>query len=90
MNQPPFTNHCLVAIFSVVDSCFPFSVIYICKHDTGGALGLIVTKTTAIYIDGLSLMPGFNAKAVGSSRQKIFFSAGFRDRTRICSLSILL
>ena len=44
MNQPPFTNHYLFATLSVVDSCFPFCVIYICKRDTGRALGLIVNK----------------------------------------------
>jgi hypothetical protein len=52
MNQRPL-SHFLVARSGVVDSCFSFSIIYVCQYDARGALWLIVNKTAILDVGRL-------------------------------------
>jgi putative transcriptional regulator len=43
-DQESLTNHLLIAMPSLEDERFHESVIYVCGHDTQGAMGLIINK----------------------------------------------
>lgn len=46
-------NHMLVALPALRDPCFQSSVVYIIEHDSEGAIGFIINKTTNIFLDEL-------------------------------------
>ena len=73
MNQFDFTNHFLIAMPSMVDSCLSSSIVYICHHDGHGALGLIVNKPLDIDINDLFLTLGINTKKNRYRGQNVFF-----------------
>ena len=73
MDQLDFTNHFLIAMPSMVDSCFSSSIVYICHHDGHGALGLIVNKPLDIDINDLFLTLGINTKNNRYRGQNVFF-----------------
>ena len=73
MDQLDFTNHFLIAMPSMVDSCFSSSIVYICQHDGHGALGLIVNKPIDMDIDDLFLTLGINTKKHRYRGHDVFF-----------------
>ena len=58
------TDHFLIAMPSMEDSCFARAVVYIAEHNTNGALGVIVNRPTEMTLSGLfqrielPLLPG--------------------------------
>lgn len=46
-------NHFLIAMPSMLDPIFGGAVIYICEHNAGGALGVIINKPTDMSMDDL-------------------------------------
>ena len=46
-------NHFLIAMPSMLDPVFGGSVVYLCEHNPGGALGLIINKPTDMTMQGL-------------------------------------
>ena len=46
-------NHFLIAMPSTRDSIFGGAVIYLCEHNAGGALGVIINKPTDMSMDDL-------------------------------------
>jgi putative transcriptional regulator len=46
-------NHFLIAMPSMLDPVFGGTVIYLCEHNAGGALGVIINKPTDMTIDVL-------------------------------------
>src|SRR2546425_1954710 len=46
-------NHFLIAMPSMLDPIFGGAVIYICEHNAGGALGVIINKPTDMTMDDL-------------------------------------
>lgn len=44
------TNHFLVAMPSLTDSVFERSVVLICQHNEDGALGIVVNRTTELFL----------------------------------------
>jgi putative transcriptional regulator len=73
MDQLDFTNHFLIAMPSMVDSCFSSSIVYICQHNGHGALGLIVNKPIDMDIDDLFLTLGINTKKNRCRGHDVFF-----------------
>ncbi len=47
------SNHFLIAMPSMLDPVFGGSVVYLCEHNAGGALGVIINKPTDMSIDVL-------------------------------------
>jgi len=47
------SNHFLIAMPSMLDPVFGGSVVYLCEHNAGGALGVIINKPTDMSIDML-------------------------------------
>ncbi|SUA23980.1 Uncharacterized ACR, COG1678 [Neisseria gonorrhoeae] len=45
------SNHFLVAMPDMEDAFFSQSVVYICKHDEDGALGIAINKPSPITMD---------------------------------------
>jgi len=45
------SNHFLIAMPSMLDPVFGGSVVYLCEHNAGGALGVIINKPTDMSID---------------------------------------
>ena len=54
-DNPPFNlaNHFLIAMPCMSDSVFNRSVVYLCEHHAGGALGVIINKPTDVSVDAL-------------------------------------
>ncbi|GAB1050218.1 MAG: YqgE/AlgH family protein [Shewanella algae] len=48
-------NHFLIAMPSLDDTFFERSLIYVCEHDSKGAMGLIVNRPIGIEVDELLL-----------------------------------
>ena len=46
-------NHFLIAMPSMLDPIFGGAVIYVCEHNAGGALGVIINKPTDMSMDDL-------------------------------------
>ncbi len=46
-------HHFLIAMPALSDSFFHHAVVYICEHDTQGAMGLIVNKPTQVMLPEL-------------------------------------
>ena len=46
-------NHFLIAMPSMLDPVFGGTVIYLCEHNAGGALGVIINKPTDMTMDVL-------------------------------------
>lgn len=46
-------NHFLIAMPSMLDPVFGGTVIYLCEHNTNGALGVIINKPTDMTLDVL-------------------------------------
>ncbi|WP_438943613.1 YqgE/AlgH family protein [Noviherbaspirillum malthae] len=51
--QFTLADHFLIAMPSMLDPVFGGTVVYICEHNTDGALGVIVNKTTDMTMDVL-------------------------------------
>ncbi|WP_225639544.1 YqgE/AlgH family protein [Candidatus Profftia sp. (ex Adelges kitamiensis)] len=56
-------HHFLIAMPSMHDHLFKRTVIYICKHNSEGAMGLVINKpieqlTLAIFLQKLNIIPG--------------------------------
>lgn len=47
------THHFLIAMPGLQDETFAKSVVYMCEHSTGGALGLVINKPSDIDVKGL-------------------------------------
>jgi putative transcriptional regulator len=47
------SNHFLIAMPSMLDPIFGGSVVYLCEHNAGGALGVIINKPTDMTIEVL-------------------------------------
>ncbi len=47
------SNHFLIAMPSMLDPIFGGSVVFLCEHNAGGALGVIINKPTDMTIDVL-------------------------------------
>ena len=47
------SNHFLIAMPSMLDPIFGGSVVYLCEHNAGGALGVIINKPTDMTLDVL-------------------------------------
>lgn len=47
------THHFLIAMPGLQDETFAKSVVYMCEHSTGGALGLVINKPSDINVKGL-------------------------------------
>jgi putative transcriptional regulator len=47
------SNHFLIAMPSMLDPVFGGTVVYLCEHNAGGALGVIINKPTDMTIDVL-------------------------------------
>ena len=47
------SNHFLIAMPSMLDPVFGGSVVYLCEHNSGGALGVIINKPTDMSVDVL-------------------------------------
>jgi putative transcriptional regulator len=44
------SNHFLIAMPTMLDPVFGGSVVYLCEHNAGGALGVIINKPTDMTI----------------------------------------
>lgn len=53
LNGLNLANHFLIAMPSMLDPMFGGTVIYLCEHNAGGALGVIINKPTDITMDTL-------------------------------------
>ena len=51
--QLNLANHFLIAMPSMLDPVFGGTVIYLCEHNAGGALGVIINKPTDMTMDVL-------------------------------------
>ena len=51
--QLNLANHFLIAMPSMLDPVFGGTVIYLCEHNAGGALGVIINKPTDMMMDVL-------------------------------------
>lgn len=47
------SNHFLIAMPTMLDPIFGGSVVYLCEHNAGGALGVIINKPTDMTVDVL-------------------------------------
>lgn len=47
------SNHFLIAMPSMLDPVFGGSVVYLCEHNSAGALGVIINKPTDMSVDVL-------------------------------------
>ena len=47
------THHFLIAMPGLQDQIFAKSVVYMCEHSEGGALGLVINKPSDINVKGL-------------------------------------
>ena len=47
------TDHFLIAMPNMLDPIFGGTVVYICEHHTGGALGMIINRPTDMTMDVL-------------------------------------
>ena len=47
------THHFLIAMPGLQDQIFAKSVVYMCEHSDGGALGLVINKPSDINVKGL-------------------------------------
>ena len=47
------SNHFLIAMPSMLDPVFGGSVVYLCEHNSDGALGVIINKPTDMSVDVL-------------------------------------
>ncbi len=47
------THHFLIAMPGLQDETFAKSVVYMCEHSGGGALGLVINKPSEINVKGL-------------------------------------
>lgn len=54
------SNHFLVAMPDMEDAFFSQSVVYICKHDEDGALGIAINKPSPITMDMIFSATGKN------------------------------
>lgn len=45
------TNHFLISMPTLEDAFFAESVVYICRHDKEGAMGIIVNKPSPLLVD---------------------------------------
>ncbi len=48
-------NHFLIAMPSLDDTFFERALIYVCEHDSKGAMGLMVNRPIGIEVDELLL-----------------------------------
>ncbi|WP_293779487.1 YqgE/AlgH family protein [uncultured Oxalicibacterium sp.] len=46
-------DHFLIAMPSMLDPVFGGTVVYLCEHNTGGALGVIINKATDMTVENL-------------------------------------
>lgn len=53
LSELNLANHFLIAMPSMLDPIFGGAVIYICEHNAGGALGVIINKPTDMSMDDL-------------------------------------
>lgn len=71
------SNHFLIAMPSMLDPIFGGTVVYLCEHNTEGALGLIINKPTDMMLDVLleriELNPGPAARMLGLDSQPVMF-----------------
>ena len=51
--EPQRTDHFLIAMPSMLDPIFGGTVVYICEHHAGGALGMIINRPTDLTMDVL-------------------------------------
>jgi putative transcriptional regulator len=67
-----YQNQCLVAMPHQNDAHFAESLVYICEHNTQGAMGLIINKPLPIALDALASQMGINSanKPAGAARER--------------------
>jgi putative transcriptional regulator len=66
-------NHFLIAMPSLLDPHFYQSVTYICEHDTNGAMGLMLTRTTDYTLHELLQQLKLDNYPTSAARQTIRF-----------------
>jgi putative transcriptional regulator len=50
---PNFTHHFLIAMPAMADPRFSRTLTYVCEHNDGGALGIVVNKPTEMLLSSL-------------------------------------
>ncbi|WP_193366413.1 YqgE/AlgH family protein [Herminiimonas sp. CN] len=53
LNALNLANHFLIAMPSMADPVFSGTVVYLCEHNSQGALGMVINKPTDMCIDDL-------------------------------------
>lgn len=53
LNELNLANHFLIAMPSMSDPVFSGTVVYLCEHNSQGALGMVINKATDMCIDDL-------------------------------------
>jgi putative transcriptional regulator len=59
----PLTDHFLIATPALNGSFFHHSVIYLCEHDDGGSMGLVINQPSDIMLDELLLQVNIKSDA---------------------------
>ena len=79
-NSPPplqLADHFLIAMPSMLDPIFGGTVVYICEHNDGGALGMIINRPTDMTMDvlfeRLDLSLEINPHGAAAARGPVMF-----------------
>ncbi|QXL84428.1 YqgE/AlgH family protein [Comamonas sp. NLF-1-9] len=66
------TNHFLIAMPGLRDQTFAHSVVYVCEHGAGGALGLVINKPTKLDMQDLFERVDLSLGREDLTRQPVF------------------
>ncbi|QEA12360.1 YqgE/AlgH family protein [Comamonas flocculans] len=66
------TNHFLIAMPGLRDQTFAHSVVYVCEHGAGGALGLVINKPTKLDMQDLFERVELSLGREDLTRQPVF------------------
>ena len=67
------TNQFLVAMPSMSDSIFQRTVVLVCMHDEDGALGIVVNRTTELFLEDVLRELDINSNGNPESKLPVYF-----------------
>ncbi len=67
------TNQFLIAMPFLTDSLFEKTVVLVCQHDEDGALGIVVNKTTGLFLEDILTELNLQYESVPSLRSPVFY-----------------
>ena len=71
MKKIDLINHFLIAMPGMGDPFFSSSVVYICRHDDQGALGVVLNKRSDLTLDDLLVSAGLHPVVVDGGHDTI-------------------